>query len=107
FRSFLASKVTPLEVVPTGDAQKQKPFVIGNRELTPAVDGKFTSADELSVFFIVYGVGLDSGRKPDVSIEWQPFKKGPLGESKYRPIAPQKLDKDTLPPNFDVAQGHQ
>lgn len=105
--TFLASKVTPLDSVPTGDAQKQKPFVIGNMELTPAIDGKLTPADEVNVFFMVYGAGLGPERKPDILIEWQPYKKGPLGEAKYRSIAPSKLDKDTLPPNFDVAQGHQ
>ncbi len=104
---FLANKVTPLTEVPAGDAQKLKPYVIGNLEVSPAVDGKFVAADELSVFFIVYGVALGEDKKPDVTIEWQPFKKGPLGESKFRGVAPQKLNSETLPPGFDVAQGHQ
>lgn len=104
---FLASKVTPLAEVPTGDAQKVKPYIIGNLELSPAVEGKFASSDELSVFFIIYGVALGDDKKPDVTIEWQPYKKGPLGESKFRGVAPQKLNSETLPPGFDVAQGHQ
>jgi hypothetical protein len=104
---FLANKVAPLTEVPTGEAQKLKPYVIGNLEVTPAVDGKFTSADELSVFFIIYGVALGDDKKPDVTVDWQPFKKGPLGESKFRGVAPQKLSSETLPPGFDVAQGHQ
>jgi hypothetical protein len=104
---FLANKVTPLTEVPTGEAQKLKPYVVGNLELTPAVDGKFTSADELSVFFIIYGVALGEDKKPDVIVDWQPFKKGPLGEAKFRGVAPQKLNSETLPPGFDVAQGHQ
>ncbi|WP_291986534.1 hypothetical protein [Luteitalea sp.] len=104
---FLANKVTPLAEVPSGDAQKLKPYVIGNLEVTPTVDGKFTSADELSVFFIIYGVALGDDKKPDVTIDWQPYKKGPLGEAKFRGVAPQKLNAETLPPGFDVAQGHQ
>jgi hypothetical protein len=32
---FLANKVTPLTEVPTGEAQKLKPYVIGNLEVTP------------------------------------------------------------------------
>lgn len=104
---FLANKVAPLAEVPTGDAQKLKPYVIGNLEVTPAVDGKFTTADELSVFFIIYGVALGEDKKPDVTVDWQPYKKGPLGESKFRGVAPQKLSSETLPPGFDVAQGHQ
>ena len=104
---FLANKVAPLTEVPSGEAQKLKPYVIGNLEVTPAVDGKFTTADELSVFFIIYGVALGDDKKPDVTVDWQPFKKGPLGESKFRGVAPQKLNSETLPPGFDVAQGHQ
>lgn len=104
---FLANKVTPLAEVPAGDAQKLKPYVIGNLEVVPAVDGKFASADELSVFFIIYGVALGDDKKPDVVVEWQPYKKGPLGEAKFRGVAPQKLNSETLPPGFDVAQGHQ
>jgi hypothetical protein len=104
---FLANKVTPLTEVPAGEAQKLKPYVIGNLEVTPAVDGKFAASDELSVFFIIYGVALGEDKKPDVTIDWQPFKKGPLGEAKFRGVAPQKLNSETLPPGFDVAQGHQ
>lgn len=104
---FLANKVTPLDEAPSGEAQKLKPYIIGNLEVQPAVDGKFTSADELSVFFIIYGVALGDDKKPDVTIEWQPYKTGPLGEAKFRGVAPQKLNSETLPPGFDVAQGHQ
>ena len=71
------------------------------------MDGKFAATDELSVFFIIYGVVLGEDKKPDVTIDWQPFKKGPLGEAKFRGVAPQKLNSETLPPGFDAAQGHQ
>lgn len=104
---FLASQVTPLETVPTGDEQKAKPYVIGNLEIRPSFDGKFTAADELSVFFIIYNPQLGPSKKPDVTIEWQPYKKGPLGESKFRSVEPQKLNPETLPAGFDADQGHQ
>lgn len=104
---FLASQVTPLDTVPTGDEQKAKPYVIGNLELKPNFDGKFTAADELSVFFIIYNPQLTASRKPDVTVEWQPYKKGPLGEAKFRSVEPQKLTPETLPAGFDVDQGHQ
>ena len=104
---FLANKVTPLTEIPAGEAQKLKPYVIGNLEVTPSVDGKFTSAEELAVFFIIYGAQLGEDKKPDVTVEWQPYKKGPLGESKFRGVEPQKLNSQTLPPGFDTAQGHQ
>jgi len=104
---FLSSQVTPLEAVPSGDEQKTKPYVIGNLELKPNFDGRFTSKDELAVFFIIYNPQLNAARKPDVTIEWQPYKKGPLGEAKFRAVEPQKLNPETLPAGFDVDQGHQ
>jgi type II secretory pathway pseudopilin PulG len=104
---LLSSQVTPLDRVPTGDEQKTKPYVIGNLELQPKFDGTFTPADELAVFFVIYNPALDAGRKPDVTVEWQPYKKGPVGESKFRAVEPQLLNPQTLPPGFDVDQGHQ
>ncbi len=104
---FLSSQVTPLESVPTGDEQKAKPYVIGNLELKPSFDGKFTAKDELAIFFVVYNPGLTPAKKPDVTIGWQPYKKGPLGESKFRAVEPQVLNAETLPAGFDVDQGHQ
>lgn len=104
---FLSSQVTPLETVPTGDEQKTRPYVIGNLELKPNFEGQFKPADELSVFFVIYNPQLDAARKPNVTVEWQPYKKGPLGESKFRSVEPQQLTPDTLPAGFDVDQGHQ
>jgi len=104
---FVANKVTELTEVPVGDAQKLKPYVIGNLEISPVFDGKFAAADELSVFFIIYNAAVGEDKKPDVVIEFQPYKKGAVGETKFRGVAPQKLNAETLPASFDIAQGHQ
>jgi hypothetical protein len=106
--SVLVSKdVTELATIPTGDEQKTRPYVIGNFDIKPNFSGQFTQADDFSIFFIVYNPALDAQRQPDVTIEWQPYKQGPLGESKFRSVEAQKLNPQTLPPGFDVAQGHQ
>ena len=73
----------------------------------PAVDNKFASTEELFVLFFIYGAQYGDDKKPDVTVEYQPYKKGPLGEAKYKAIAAQKLNAETLPPTFDPAQGHQ
>jgi hypothetical protein len=104
---FVASQVTPLDRVPTGDEQREKPYVIGNLELKPNFDGKFTARDELAIFFVIYNPALTPAKKPDVTIAWQPYKKGPLGESKFKAVEPQVLNGETLPAGFDVDQGHQ
>lgn len=106
--SVLVSRdVTELATIPTGDEQKTRPYVIGNFDIKPNFSGQFSSEDDFSIFFIVYNPTLDAQKQPDVTIEWQPYKKGPLGESKFRSVEAQKLNPQTLPPGFDVAQGHQ
>jgi hypothetical protein len=104
---FISNKVAEVTTPPTGEAQKERPYVMGSFEIVPKSDGKFAGAEELYVFFFVYGAQLGDDKKPDVTIEWQPYKKGPLGETKFRTIPPQKLSAETLPPNFDPALGHQ
>jgi hypothetical protein len=104
---FVANKIAQLDKPATGDEQKQRPYIIGEFEIVPAVDNKFASTEELFVLFFIYGAQLGDDKKPDVTVEYQPFKKGPLGEAKYKAIAAQKLSPETLPPTFDPSQGHQ
>ena len=104
---FVANKIAEVATPPTGDEQKQRPYVIGQFEIVPAPENKIAGNEELYVLFFIYGAQLGEDKKPDVTIEWQPYKKGPLGESQYKAIAPQQLNAQTLPPGFDPAQGHQ
>jgi hypothetical protein len=58
------------------------------------------------VLFWVYGTQQTSG-KPDVQIEYNFHLKAPEGEKYFNKTAPQLLNASTLPPQFDVAAGHQ
>ncbi len=104
---FVANKIGEITNPPTGEEQKQKPYVIGQFEIVPAPENRIAANEELFVLFFIYGAQLGEDKKPDITIEWQPYKKGPLGESKYKSIAPQQLNAETLPPGFDPSQGHQ
>ena len=104
---FVANKIGEITNPPTGEEQKQKPYVIGQFEIVPAPENRIAANEELFVLFFIYGAQHGEDKKPDITIEWQPYKKGPLGESKYKSIAPQQLNAETLPPGFDPSQGHQ
>ena len=71
----------------------------------PAAGGK---KDELSTFMLIYNPKVDSANKPDVSVEYNFYQK-PAGapEKFFNKTNPQALNAQTLPPNFDLAAGHQ
>jgi hypothetical protein len=77
-------------------------------EIVPAFDTKFTKKSELSTFMLIYNPKVDSANKPDVSVEYNFYQK-PAGQPEkfFNKTAPQNLNAQTLPPNFDFAAGHQ
>jgi hypothetical protein len=88
-------------------------------EIVPAPDTKFTKKSELSTFMLIYNPKVDANNKPDVVIEYnfcqqaagsEPPKAGEpckAGEKFFNKTNPQNLNAQTLPPQFDLAAGHQ
>jgi hypothetical protein len=73
----------------------------------PSIDMKFSKANELNIIFWVYNPGLDAAKKPDVTIEYAFHQKVGDAEKYFNRTRPQKLDAQSLPPEFDLAAGHQ
>jgi hypothetical protein len=104
---ILADSVEPRTSPPSTQEQVEKPYLIGNTEITPAVDNKFTKADELSVIFMIYNPALKD-KKPDVTVEYKFYQKAADGTEKYfNRTSPTLLNASTLPPQFDFDLGHQ
>ncbi len=87
-------------------------------EIIPAFETKFTKKSELSTFLLIYNPKTDSGNKPDVMVEYnfcqaaagsEPKAGEPCkaGEKFFNKTNPQNLNAQTLPPEFDLAAGHQ
>jgi hypothetical protein len=57
---------------------------------------------------LIYNPKVDSANKPDVTVEFNFYQK-PAGQPEkfFNKTAPQNLNAQTLPPNFDFAAGHQ
>jgi hypothetical protein len=75
-------------------------------KVIPSADAKLKKSGELQVLFWVYGAGNNAG-KPDVTIDYNFHQKTGDAEKYFNKTAPQELNAQTLPPQFDVNAGHQ
>jgi len=105
---IIASRIDPLPAPLTAEQQADRPYALGQMEILPAFESKFGKKAELSTFMLIYNPKVDSANKPDVTVEYNFYQK-PAGQPEkfFNKTAPQSLNAQTLPPNFDFAAGHQ
>jgi hypothetical protein len=105
---IVAQRIEPLNAPLSPNEQAERPYALGMMEITPAFDMKFSKKSELSTFMLIYNPKTDSMNKPDVTVEYNFYQK-PAGapEKFFNKTNPQALNATTLPPQFDMAQGHQ
>ena len=103
--SVIVGKVDPLNAQLTPQQQIERPYALGGMEITPAVDTKLSKKGELSVFMVIYNEKGDGG-KPNVEVEYNFYQKAAGAEKFFNKTAPQAFNAQTLPPQFDLAQGH-
>jgi hypothetical protein len=115
---IIAQRIDPLPAPLTPQQQADRPYAMGSMEIVPALDTKFTKKSELSTFMLIYNPKTDTNNKPDVVIEYnfcqaaagsEPKSGEPCkaGEKFFNKTNPQNLNAQTLPPQFDLAAGHQ
>jgi len=104
---IVADKVDPL-TTPVPESQlADNPYAFGTTRLTPAVaDRTFTKKDELAVIFLVYNTA-ETNKKPDVAVEYGFYQRTEGSEKFFNKTNPQMFNAETLPPQFDLAAGHQ
>lgn len=105
---IIASRIDPLPAPLTAEQQADRPYALGSMEIVPAYETKFSKKGELSTFMLIYNPKVDASNKPDVSVEYNFYQK-PAGQPEkfFNKTAPQNLNAQTLPPQFDFAAGHQ
>jgi hypothetical protein len=106
---IVSTHIEPLTAPLSPNEQLERPYAaLGSMEIVPSLDNKFTTKDELSIFFLIYGTKYDPMNKPDVSVEYSFYAK-PAGvpEKFFNKTAPQALNATTLPKEFDMSVGHQ
>jgi hypothetical protein len=104
---IIAQRIDPLPAPLTPQQQADRPYALGSMEIVPAPDTKFTKKSELSTFMLIYNPKTDSANKPDVMVEYNFYAKAGGTEKFFNKTQPQNLNAQTLPPQFDLAAGHQ
>src|SRR6476659_9458223 len=105
---IIAQRIDPLAAPLTPQQQADRPYALGQMEIVPAPDTKFTKKSELSTFMLIYNPKVDAANKPDVVVEYNFYQKqAGQPEKFFNKTNPQSLNAQTLPPQFDLAQGHQ
>jgi hypothetical protein len=105
---IVAQRIDPLAAPLTPAQQADRPYALGTMEIIPVYDMKFTKKSELSTFMLIYNPKTDAANKPDVTVEYNFYQK-PAGQPEkfFNKTNPQSLNAQTLPPQFDLAAGHQ
>jgi hypothetical protein len=104
---LVADKIEQLTAPMTPEAAKERPYVLGDSEITPAADMKFKKTEELQLVFQIYGAKYGTDKKPDVTVDYVFYQKDASGEKLFNRTPAQTLSDKTLPPNFDPEAGHQ
>src|SRR5262245_24066060 len=104
---IVAQRIEPLAAPLTPQQQIERPYALGSLEIVPVTDMKFKKQSELQTFMLIYNPKTDSANKPDVSVEYNFDTKSAGTEKFFNKTSPQNLNAQTLPPQFDVAAGHQ
>jgi hypothetical protein len=104
---LVAERIDPLPAPLTPQQQEERPYALGQMEIVPQVDMAFSKKQELSTFMLVYNPKTDSANKPDVVVEYNFHTKSGNDWKFFNKTNPQNLNAQTLPPQFDLAAGHQ
>lgn len=104
---ILAQSIQPLQTQIKPEEQQDNPYVFGPMKIVPSQDGKFAKSGELNVVFWIYGAEDAGNGKPDVQVEYNFYQKMGDMEKYFNKTAPQALNAQTLPPEFNAAAGHQ
>ena len=104
---IIAQRIDPLPAPLTPQQQVERPYALGGIEIVPVTDMKMPKKAELQTFMIIYNPKTDSMNKPDVTVEYNFYAKAGGAEKFFNKTTTQSLNAQTLPPQFDVAAGHQ
>ncbi len=104
---IVAERIEPLAAPLTPQQQRERPYALGSLEIVPVTEMKFNKKTELQTFMLIYNPKTDSANKPDVIVEYNFYAKSGGAEKFFNKTTPQNLNAQTLPPQFDVAAGHQ
>lgn len=104
---ILAESVELMNTALPPDKQAENPYTIGPMKIVPSASGKFSTKGAVGVIFWIYGAkGHEATKKPDITVDYKFYRKTGDQETYFNKTAPQELNAQTLPPEFDLDAGH-
>jgi hypothetical protein len=100
---FLADNLESVGAAPTREEQRENPYTFGTLRIHPAKDSAFSKAEQLNLWFWLYGVQPNDAKKPDVTVEFNFYSKTPEGEKYFNKTAPREFNAQTVPPTFEMS----
>jgi hypothetical protein len=85
---ILADRLVTLPEPIAPDDLPERPYVIGQNEITPAADRRFRNNEELVVVFLIYNPFVTSQKKFDLQVEYHFFRRGVGGDKGAAPAHP-------------------
>ena len=76
-------------------------------KITPAITTRFRSTSELQVVFFVYNPAPAAANKPDIHVDYTFLLQAGEVERVFTTSPEQLFNAETLPPEFNLALGHQ
>ena len=120
---IVADRLNVLAEPVPADQLAERPYVIGQNEITPAVDRSFRRDEELIVVFLVYNPMVTPDRQFDVRVEYHFYRKvgagqaaladaalgapppGRAGEQYFNRTDPQRFNPALMGSAFDPGTG--
>ena len=121
---ILADRLNVLSEPISADELVERPYVIGQNDITPAADFQFRKDEELIVVFLVYNPTVTPDKKFDIQVEYHFFRRnGPggradtaapavrhppelEGERYFNHTDPQRFNPAIMGASFDPSAGH-
>lgn len=120
---ILADRLDTLAEPIGPDELAERPYVIGQNDISPAVDRTFGRNEELIVVFLVYNPFVTTEKKFDIQVEYHFFRRGAggkvgataaisghpperEGEKYFNHTDPQRFNPAVMGARFDPNAGH-
>ena len=120
---ILADRLETLPEPIPPDELAERPYVIGQNDVTPAADRTFGRNEELIVVFLVYNPFVTTDKQFDLQVEYDFFRRGAdgkvdgsaqisahpparEGERYFNHTDPQRFNPAVMGMRFDPAAGH-
>ena len=104
---IMAQRIEPLPAPLTAQQQADRPYALGQMEITPLLDLKFSKKDEISSFLLIYNPKPAPDNKPDVTVEYNFYAKSGGTEKFFNKTPTLSLNGQTLDAKFDLMLDHQ